>query len=126
MNEQEIRQKWKVIEKPGEEKPGFFNGSLRVQVIAEIHDNQSKITHQYPTEVFFELGAEVPSNFMWKDGNFSCDCNRHLFFNYAVGIEPEEDEEDDECTDWKYSVRLVNPVDGKVFYNELIFNDLLK
>jgi hypothetical protein len=31
------------------------------------------------------------SEFMWTEGNYSCDCNRHLFFERAIGNEPEED-----------------------------------
>jgi len=25
---------------------------------------------------------------LWSEGNYSCDCNRFIFFNRAVGIEP--------------------------------------
>jgi hypothetical protein len=35
-----------------------------------------------------DLGS---SNFVWREGNWSCDCNRHLIFERAAGIEPEED-----------------------------------
>lgn len=30
-------------------------------------------------------------DYMWTEGNYSCDCNRHLFFERAVGREPDED-----------------------------------
>lgn len=35
--------------------------------------------------------------FMYEEGNYSCDCNRHLFFARAVGRpEPET-----ECSSWE-------------------------
>lgn len=30
-------------------------------------------------------------DYIWADGNYSCDCNRHLFFERAAGNEPEWD-----------------------------------
>lgn len=39
--------------------------------------------------------------FMWTDGNYGCDCNRHLFFNRAKGIEPEDARP---CGEERYSV----------------------
>ena len=53
-------------------------------------------------------GEDLPgASFMWTDGNYACDCNRHLFFCRAVG----EDEEKDEpkCGSEVYS--LVKVVD---------------
>lgn len=126
MNEQEIRQKWKVLEKPDQKKPGFMGRHLVVEILVEILNNQSGIIHNFTFEAHMEEGETHPSPFNWKENNFSCDCNRHLFFYRAIGEELEEKEEDDECTEWKYSVKLINPVDGKAYYNEFAFNDLLK
>ena len=38
-------------------------------------------------------------DYMWVDGNYGCDCNRHLFFERANGVEPN----DEKCGDEKYS-----------------------
>lgn len=55
------------------------------------------------------------STWIWEEGNYSCDCNRYLFFQRA-GKEGEEEEV--ECTDGKYIVWIVNPLDGNVVYDE--------
>ncbi len=49
--------------------------------------------------------------FMWEDGNYSCDCNRAIFFG-----EPEEAEA---CSDGRYLVKVVDRKTGYVWYNEL-------
>jgi hypothetical protein len=115
MNEQEIREKWKVIEKDDQVKPGFFQDLMVVAIIVKIRENESGIIRDYPFEAFIGSKDNFPSPFNWKENNFSCDCNRHIFFYNAIGEEPEEDTE---CTYGKYSVKLVNPVDGKAYYNE--------
>lgn len=53
-------------------------------------------------------------DFIWSEGNFACDCNRHLFWHRAAN-EPESD--DNPCGDSKYSVRLTG-VDGAILYDE--------
>lgn len=39
--------------------------------------------------------------FMWTEGNYSCDCNRHLFFERAFGNDPPLG---GECSDGRYVV----------------------
>ena len=46
-------------------------------------------------------GAEV-GEYVWRGGNFGCNCNRAMFFADAAG----EDEPDVECGDGAFSVRL--------------------
>lgn len=55
------------------------------------------------------------SDFMWADGNYSCDCNRYLFFMRAIG-EDEGKLIDDRCSDGAYSVRITDQ--GKVLYQD--------
>jgi hypothetical protein len=40
------------------------------------------------------------SDYLWTEGNFSCDCNRYLFFQRAAG----EDEGEHSCGDSLYTV----------------------
>jgi hypothetical protein len=42
------------------------------------------------------------SEYMWTDGNFGCDCNRHLFFERAIGNEPD----DAECGETRYLISV--------------------
>lgn len=48
------------------------------------------------------------SFYLWSEGNWSCDCNRALFFARAKG---EEDPEGLECTEGKFSV-IIELEDG--------------
>ena len=53
--------------------------------------------------------------FMWDEGNWSCDCNRELFFNRAGG--QQYDNKDLVCGDGiRYSVNI--EIDGKIEYRE--------
>lgn len=65
--------------------------------------------------IFEPEHGEHPSIFMFEEGNYACDCNRHLFFHRSAGHEPEDD---NPCGDAAYSVNLINPKDGRVFYRE--------
>lgn len=42
------------------------------------------------------------NDFAWTEGNFGCNCNRHLFFERAKGNNPDFD--DAECGEEKYSI----------------------
>jgi hypothetical protein len=50
--------------------------------------------------------------FWWTDGNFGCDCNRELQFEYAVG--KEYDEIVCECSTGRFTVLDANLPDGTV------------
>ena len=54
--------------------------------------------------------------FWWEEGNASCDCNRELFFERALGRNPCWDEAT--CGDGGYSVRLSNADTGAILYDE--------
>lgn len=85
-----------------------------VDAVARIRKNETGEVREYATQVPLDHQATVPSEYIWADGNYQCDCNRRLFFARAKG----EPEEDADCSDGLYSVQLVNPVTGTVFYNE--------
>ena len=53
------------------------------------------------------------SEFIWSEGNYSCDCNRCLFFKRVK----DEDESDCECGDNEYSVRIYDEK-GKLIYTD--------
>ena len=94
-----------------------------IRIIAVIRENASGEIRERETDGI--LDENGPSIFIWEDGNYSCDCNRYLFFTY--GDEDDELREvkelllgDDgaECGHERYSVNLKNPVTGKIFYQE--------
>ncbi len=56
----------------------------------------------------------------WEEGNYSCDCNRYLFFERANGGNPSFDEF--ECSDGKYDVLRVELPDGTDHPDPSVFN----
>lgn len=42
----------------------------------------------YPAD---EDGDVSGPRYMWAFGNYACDCNRHLFFERALGNEPDDE-----------------------------------
>lgn len=57
--------------------------------------------------------------YLWADGNYSCDCNRHLFFERSSGNDPEVDS--GTCGDQvAYSLRVTD-ADGKVLHCDGVF-----
>lgn len=90
---------------------------LWVKVVAEIRLNSTGEIREYESEEILSDEEAHPNFFNWAENNYSCDCNRELFFLRAAG-ESEDGTEDTVCTDGLYSVNLRNPVDGEVYYRE--------
>lgn len=63
-------------------------------------------------EWFGENGYE----FLWTEGNYGCDCNRHRFFARAAGGEPDDDME---CGETIYTIVKVTDAGGAVIDSEL-------
>lgn len=60
---------------------------------------------------WFKNDPESGDYFWWTEGNSSCDCNRFLYFERAIGNDPDLD--DATCSDGKYSVLYVELPDGR-------------
>lgn len=45
----------------------------------------------------------LPNLFIWQEGNYSCDCNRALFFARAN----DEDEDCFDCGESEYSIKIM-------------------
>ena len=91
--------------------------SIWVKCVAEIRDNATGEIREYETHEILEIGKEHPFFFNWAENNYSCDCNRRLFFKRAKNEETEDDW-NAECSNGKFSVNLKNKKDGKVYYRE--------
>lgn len=57
-----------------------------------------------------DLGWHDDDEFMWTEGNYSCDCNRYLFFERAIGGTPGFDQE---CGDTAFSALYAELPDGQ-------------
>lgn len=93
------------------------DGCIWVKCVAEIKDNKTGEIRAYETDEILEIGDKYPSPFSWEENNYSCDCNRHMFFKRAKGETIEEDWEV-ECTWGKFSVNLKNKKNGEIYYRE--------
>lgn len=88
-----------------------------VEIITEIRHNKTGEIVVFEDEAVMFQNEEHPDTWIWNEGNYSCDCNRRLFFKRAKGEETKEDW-DVPCSDGKYSVNLKNKKDGKIYYQE--------
>jgi hypothetical protein len=86
-----------------------------VAVVVEIKENATGVVREVHSNEILNNDAAEPNDFIWDEGNCSCDCNRRLFFARA-GVEPES--KDVECSWNKFSVRLRNKYTGRVYYDE--------
>lgn len=80
---------------------------IRLNATGEVRESQE-------TGYFDGFGFQ---DFIWDEGNFACDCNRHLFFERAGGVEPEFDP-DEECSDFKYAVQILDAETREVLYDD--------
>jgi len=70
-------------------------------------------TRTYTTEVDPQYVDNQP--YMWREGNYSCDCNRELFWHRAAG-EDDPDIDEQQCGDDKrYTIERMAELDGKPF-----------
>jgi hypothetical protein len=70
----------------------------------------------YHTDGILEEDNETLATYIWEEGNFSCDCNRYLFFQRAV----DEKEINDccKCGYGGYLLWIINPVNKETVYDE--------
>jgi hypothetical protein len=65
----------------------LYEGPLRIV----LEDTQTEQIVSYEDESPWHTASE----FLWTKGNYSCNCNREIFFNLAAGLpEPSDDDED--------------------------------
>jgi hypothetical protein len=76
-------------------------------VIIRNSDGAEKL---YPVD-WDESDPEGDPSFIWTDGNFACDCNRHDFF---TGEPYSPDRAHFPCGDTAYRVREFRLADGRV------------
>jgi hypothetical protein len=88
---------------------------LRVQIsITRVSDGKNAT--YWDDEGLYQNG-EYDGTFIWEDGNFSCDCNRSIFFHKALG-EPEAVEA--ECGESKFRVDFIKDETGKIWYRDYV------
>lgn len=65
-----------------------------------------------------EKNLDWRGDFIWKDGNFACDCNREMFWLQAIGVDTDAmDDEEFQCSHCRYTIWIIDE-DGKILYDE--------
>lgn len=108
----DLSKKWKVV-KANKER---VETTKWVKIIAHIRNNGTGEIRQSKEKIMWDEKNGCPLIYIWKDGNFSCDCNRKLFF--ADAGNEDISMEDAPCGEGKYSVNLENPRTDEIFYKE--------
>jgi len=105
---------WNISPVEWDEKKMHGKGVF-VEIVARIRKNATREVREKEGYLAFHEGDNLPYEFIWTDGNYCCDCNRELFFERAKG---NEDFDQEQCSEGRFSVNLVNPKTGEVFYRE--------
>jgi len=63
----------------------------------------------------FSSDMEWYGDYIWSEGNFSCDCNRYLFFQRALNM---DEDGESPCGDDRYTIDSIFH-DGKIVYTEM-------
>ena len=82
-----------------------------VPAVAHIRRNSDGLVRQYQCE----WPVDYSDEFLWSEGNYSCDCNRYSFFQQAAN-EPEP--ADIACGSSAYTVLSIELRDGMIVYSE--------
>lgn len=109
---------WEIIKRMPER---YGEECYQVKCQAHIKLVETGEVRVYDTEEYIYEGSDnewSASVFNWEENNYSCDCNREIFFNRAHGRELTDEEWDMPCTDGRYEVNLVNCKNGEVYYRE--------
>jgi hypothetical protein len=106
---------WQIVEKPDTQ---LDDGDRWARVVARIRLNATGEIRYFDCDAILSPGEDHPSEFIWSEGNYSCDCNRKHFFNVSAGI---KEYRAPKCSCGLYSVQLINPMNGRIYYDE--FNE---
>lgn len=90
------------------------NNSVWIRTVAHIKDKETGEIREYADDGLWNEERKEPATFIWEEGNYSCDCNRGLFFARAKN----EEDLDCPCVGDRFDVNLENPKNGEIFYRE--------
>lgn len=98
---------WQILE-------ARADSSFLVKCVAHIRKNETGEVRRHETIEIINDGEKHPRVFNWEENNFSCDCNREIFFERSAGNEIETEA----CSSGRFSVNMENPVTGEIYYRE--------
>jgi hypothetical protein len=89
-----------------------------VSINVHIRKQSDGVVRVYKTDGLLDDDGEHLSTYIWEEGNFSCDCNRYLFYQRAVDADEDDNAPDGFCGEDKYRIWIVNPATGNIVYDE--------
>ena len=87
-----------------------------MRVAVQIVNKSTGEVREYETCEFLRYGEVTPSHFAWSEGDYSCDCNRRIFFARAAA---EDEDWEQGCSDGQFGVRLTNLMTGLAYYDDM-------
>lgn len=109
--QQPVADKWEEIKN----KSHPLKDARWVKCVAHIRRNETGEVRRREVMEVLHNGGKHPSTFNWEHNNYSCDCNRELFFGNINGVDGDDDPV---CSKGRFSVNLENPVTGEIYYRE--------
>lgn len=85
-----------------------------VDIVVQIKNNETKEIRQLKDKGIWDDENDCFAEFIWSEGNYSCDCNRELMFGRAKEIEIDNEK----CGDDKFSLNIFDPKTDKCWYRE--------
>lgn len=87
-----------------------------VPITARITSTKTGETRDYLTKLYTTV--DYDGIFQWEEGNYSCDCNRYIFFENVIGRTYQDiTEEERPCSDGLFTVELIRDSDNVVIYS---------
>ena len=83
----------------------------------EIRQNETGEVRTFVDNHDWEEPPDGDREFLWGEGNYSCDCNRELFF-LRVKNEDEPLGEESRCGIERFSVRITNSETQELLYQD--------
>jgi hypothetical protein len=92
---------------------------MTLHCVIEILDTATNETAAFEDCTSIWLDSDGYTNdFMWSEGNYSCDCNRQLFFTDALG-KPRSDLDKLVCGVTRYLVKATRLDTGETVFDEI-------
>ena len=85
-----------------------------VAITVHIKDNLTSEIQIYKTDAIYDTEFKRPNLFIWKYGNYECDCNRQIFWYEAAN---KDFNTDVACGNELYSVKIYD-LENNLLYKE--------
>lgn len=99
------------------EREGLREAPIEVQIV-NVETGERRTCDD---KGLFDISDGEFQDYIWSEGNYSCDCNRALFFARAGG----EDDPNHDCGSGAFLVEITG-TDGSVLYRDACLSEAAK